>query len=233
MIVRPRGIIVAIDGPAASGKSTTAAAVAKALGYGHLNSGQLYRAITWAAADGGWIDADADVFTRELTALRLELVPMTPEFSVRVDGSEPGEGLRSHATVARVSEVASLAPVRACVLAMLRAAGEPGGVVCDGRDIGTVVFPDAEIKTFLVASAAERGRRRLIEHGVEPTPERVREEALLLEVRDAADSTRRLSPLKRAMDAIEIDTTGLEFEQVVSRVVDLACEAGATRVDGS
>ena len=230
---RSRGIIVAIDGPAASGKSTTARAVAEELGYCHVNSGQLYRAITWAALDGGWIDAEGDAFERELAALRLDLVPTPPEFSVRVDGSLPGGALRSRATAARVSEVASMAPVRARVLALLRAEGEHGGVVCDGRDIGTVVFPEAEAKVFLVASAAERGRRRLVDHGVEATPSRVRKEAALLGARDVADSTRVLSPLQKAVDAIEIDTTGLDFERVVDLVVTIAREAGAARAGGS
>jgi len=224
---RPRGLIVAIDGPAASGKSTTAAAVAAELGYCHLNSGQLYRAITWAALDRGWLDSEPGTFERELDDLALELVAEPPEFALMIDGRTAGDGLRSRETAARVSEVASLGAVRARVLRILRAEGEKGGLVCDGRDIGTVVFPAAELKVFLVASPEERGRRRLLDHGVEPTPARVRDEAALLEERDAADSTRQLSPLRKASDAVEVDTTGDDFEQVVDRVVDLARRAGA------
>lgn len=224
---RPRGIIVAIDGPAASGKSTTATAVAGSLAYAHLNSGQLYRAITWAALRGGWMDATPETFLRRLGGLDLELVARTPDYRVLVDGSDPGPGLLAPETVEWVSRVAAMAPVRARVLELLRSEGDEGGVVCDGRDIGTVVFPDAELKVFLVASAAERGRRRLLDHGIEPTPERVEVEAHLLAARDDADSTRELSPLVRAADALEIDTTGQPFSDVVDRIVQLAREAGA------
>lgn len=235
MSQRPRGIIVAIDGPAASGKSTTAAAVADILDYCHLNSGQLYRAITWAALDGGWVDAPPDVFAARVAELDLRLVPISPAYQVLVDGRDPGSALWVRETSGRVSEVAAVGVVRRRVLDLLRAEGVDGAIVCDGRDIGTVVFPNAESKVFLLASATERGRRRLLDHGVAPTPDLIREEARLLESRDEADSTRELSPLVRADDAVEIDTTSLEFPQVVDRIVELARAAGAvprTEVDG-
>jgi len=217
------GITIAVDGPAASGKSTTAARVARTLGYCHLNSGLLYRAITWAALRAGWPDEEAD-FARRLQALDLDLERVGSGFRVRVDGTDPGEGLVSPATSARVSEVSARKAVRNRVLNLLRSEGGEGRIVCDGRDIGTVVFPGAELKVFLVASAVERGRRRLLDHGIEPSDEAVRKEAERLEARDALDSGRPIAPLRKAEDAIELDTTALSQLEVVERIVSLARE---------
>jgi len=219
------GITIAIDGPAASGKSTTAAQVARALGYSHLNSGLLYRAITWAALKDSWPDDDIG-FARRLRELDLDLVRLGSEFRVRVDGCDPKDGLVSPATSARVSEVSAREAVRDRVLGLLRVEGGRGEIVCDGRDIGTVVFPDAELKVFLVASAMERGRRRLLDHGIEPTDEAVREEAQRLEARDALDSGRAIAPLRRAADAIALDTTEMNPLEVVECIVSLAREKG-------
>jgi len=219
------GITIAIDGPAASGKSTTAAQVARTLGYSHLNSGLLYRAITWAALKDSWPEDDIG-FARRLRELDLDLVRMGSEFRVRVDGCDPEDGLVSPATSARVSEVSARKAVRDRVLDLLRVEGGRGEIVCDGRDIGTVVFPDAELKVFLVASAMERGRRRLLDHGIEPTEEAVREEAQRLEARDALDSGRAIAPLRRAEDAIALDTTEMNPLEVVERIVSLAREKG-------
>jgi cytidylate kinase len=217
-------IIIAIDGPAASGKSTTARAVAERLGYCHLNSGQLYRAVTWAALRGGWID-DEELFRTELERLELSLRRTPPAFSVSIGGEDSGEGLTAPETAARVAAVSARRDVREKVLSILRAAGEYGGVVCDGRDIGTIVFPSAALKVFLVASPVERGRRRLLDYGLEPYPARVREEAGRLAARDTADSSRTLAPLQRAEDAVEIDTTDMAPGEVVEQIVSLARRA--------
>lgn len=218
-----RGIRIAIDGPAASGKTTTARSVAQELGYCHLNSGMLYRAVAWAALRDGWSDVrDEAGAARELDSLRMELVRSSPTFTVRVDGVDPGDELQTREVTRLSSELAKLEPVRRRVLRLLRDAGRSGGVVCDGRDIGTVVFPDAELKVFLVASPGERARRRLLDFGESPTPEQVRSEAARLRVRDEADRKRELSPLRRAADAVEIDTTDLEPQEVVHRIVTLA-----------
>lgn len=225
------GIRVAIDGPAASGKSTTASAVARRLGYCHLNSGALYRAITWAALRDGWIDDDAR-FPRSLRELDLRLERDPPGFIVRVADQDPGAGLVDPRTSARVSEVSARREVRTKVLDILRKAGREGGIVCDGRDIGTVVFPDAELKVFLVASAPERGRRRLQELGSPTDRASVEAEAGRLLARDEADSNRDLSPLRKASDAVEIDTTSLEPSEVVERIVLLARDRGAAESGG-
>lgn len=220
------GITIAIDGPAASGKSTTAAKVARALGYNHLNSGLLYRAITWAAIDARWPE-DEQGFGQRLAALEVSLERAGTGFRVLVDGVDPGVSLVSPTVSAKVSEVAAMPSVRQRVLGLLRTEGGLGGVVCDGRDIGTVVFPEAELKVFLVASAEERGRRRLLDHGLRPTEEAIRTEAERLAARDEADSSRAVAPLRRAADAVELDTTAMSAAEVVERIVSLARVRGA------
>ncbi|MEE9206799.1 MAG: (d)CMP kinase [Gemmatimonadota bacterium] len=215
-------ITIAIDGPAASGKSTTARSVAERLGYAHLNSGLLYRAITWTALRDGWLSAEPG-FDEALAGLEISLVPTPPTFSVAVNGAGLGEELYSSQVAARVSAVASRPAVRKKILDLLQAT-EPAGVVCDGRDIGTVVFPNAGLKVFLVASAEERGRRRLLEQDEPLTEERIRRETERLEARDEVDSSRELAPLLRAMDAIEIDTTVLDPAEVIDTIMALADE---------
>lgn len=220
-------ITVAIDGPAASGKSTTAARVAHALGYHHLNSGLLYRGITWAAREEAW-PTDAEGFDRRLAALQVDLQRTGSGYRVLVNGEDPGASLLTPEISERVSEVSAREAVRERVVRLLRAEAGRGGVVCDGRDIGTVVFPAAELKVFLVASAEERGRRRLLDHGVEPTAEAVRSEARRLSARDAADSGRAVAPLRQASDAVRLDTTDLSAGEVVRRIVALARQRGAS-----
>jgi cytidylate kinase len=217
---------IAIDGPAASGKSTTAGRVARALGYHHLNSGLLYRAITWNALEGGWPENQSTV-DDTLDGLDLQLERHGFGFRVLVNGVDPGVSLVSPATSAKVSEVSARPAVRERVLRLLREEGSRGGIVCDGRDIGTVVFPRAELKVFLVASPEERGRRRLLDHGFEPTAEAVRDEARRLKERDAADSSRAVAPLRKAPDAVLVDTTKMSAGEVVDRIVALARERGA------
>ena len=221
-----REITIAIDGPAASGKSTTARAVAEQLGYCHLNSGLLYRAITWAGIEAGWID-DTARFEREVEELDLRLDRDPPTYQVRIADAEVVNSVYAPDVAARVSEVAAQPCVRAKVLDLLRHEGTDGGLVCDGRDIGTVVYPEAELKIFLRASAVERARRRLLEWGAEPTLEIVREEAARLTTRDARDSGRDLAPLRMAADAVELDTTFLEPSEVVERIVVLANQVRA------
>ena len=221
------GIRVAIDGPAASGKSTTARAVAERLGYAHLNSGLLYRAITWAGLEGGWVDAGPDEFARRVEELDLELRRRSGEFVVEVADRRPGGELTTRAVSRRVSDVAAREPARTRALEELREAGRRGGVVCDGRDIGTVVFPGAELKVYLVATAEERARRRLLDYDETLTEERIAAEAERLRARDEKDASRELAPLRKPDDAVEIDTTDLRPGEVVDRIVELARERGA------
>jgi cytidylate kinase len=217
--------VVAIDGPAGSGKSTTARAVAEALGYSHLDSGALYRAVTLLGVEraGAADQWDPDALVALARSRPVALAPAGPRgsFEVTVSGAPVGDRLRGEAVTREVSRVAAMAPVRAFVNRLLREAARDGGVVLDGRDIGTAVFPDAEVKVFLVAEPAERARRRLLERGrgVDGTSVGA-EEAALLE-RDELDSARALAPLARASDAMLLDTTRLGFDEQVRRLVDL------------
>jgi len=220
--------VVAIDGPAGSGKSTTARAVARELGYVHLDSGAVYRAVTLCALEGLGRPADAWTGATVVAAARagaLSVRITAGALDVRL-GTHPAEpAIRSDAVTAEVSRVAAMPEVRDYVNALLRTTARDGGVVMDGRDIGTVVFPDAEVKVFLVADPAERARRRLLEKGRASTAEAVREEAQALTTRDRRDSTREVAPLARAADAVQLDTTGLTFEEQVARVVALVRRA--------
>jgi len=226
--------VIAIDGPAASGKSSTAALVARRLGWAHLDSGALYRAITLGVLDNlgeqgagsreQW-SAERIVALAEDLPVRLVLVGDT--FRPEVAGVDVAHAIRSERVTQRVSEIAAIPEVRHWVNVQQREAvqGHARGVVVDGRDIGTVVFPDAPLKVFLTASPEERARRRLAERGGGGGGEaEVRREAEVLAARDRADSTRAVAPLKAAADAVVLDTTRLSLEQQVQAVVALARE---------
>jgi cytidylate kinase len=221
---REDGIVVAIDGPAGSGKSSTAKAVARALGYRHLDSGAFYRALTLAALRAeipprGWEDLrDAD-----LDGLAVVGEPAGRAFRLTVGGRDVDAEIRSPDVNAHVSRMAAVPAVRNWLLGALRAAGARGGLVADGRDIGTVVFPDAELKVFLVCAPVERARRRLLEQGLEhPTEEEIAAEAARLTERDDLDASRAVAPLARAADAVLLDTTDLDFDAQVELIVRLA-----------
>ena len=219
------GRAIAIDGPAASGKSTTAHAVADRLGFAHLNSGRLYRAIGWLADLQDRAPGDSD-FEAWVEGLHIGLRGEPPDLVVTIDGATPGTALDEPEVAVAASVVARNAAVRGRVLEILRGASAQYDIVCDGRDIGTSVFPEAPLKVFLVASAAERARRRLLDQGEEPTRERLEGASARLRQRDLADETRELSPLRRASDAIEIDTTTMPADEVVDQIVELAAERG-------
>jgi cytidylate kinase len=212
-------MVVAIDGPAASGKSSTARWVAERLGYRHVDSGALYRAVTWLAIhEGGEPTAWADSSVRAL-ADRVTLAPTTGSFEPLVDGKAVGEAIRGTDVTQHVSRVAQLAAVREWVNERVRAAGGAHDVVVDGRDIGTVVFPDAPLKVFLVADPWERARRRLIQRlGRHPHEDEIADETELLVLRDSKDATQTV----QARDAVLIDTTFLTQAEQVDRIVALA-----------
>jgi cytidylate kinase len=223
---RPDGIIIALDGPAGSGKSSTARAVAERLGYRHLDSGAFYRALTWAALRAN-IPADewTGLTPEQLDALDVHGAPEGRSYTLTVSGWDVSEAIRTPEVNAHVSRMAAVPAVREWLMDALREAGARGGLVADGRDIGTVVFPDAELKAYLVADPEERARRRLREQGSgDPSEENVREEARRLLGRDEIDSGRAVAPLAEAADAVRIDTTALTFEAQVEAVVKLAKE---------
>ncbi|MDE2663998.1 MAG: 3-phosphoshikimate 1-carboxyvinyltransferase [Gemmatimonadota bacterium] len=218
------GRVIAVDGPAASGKSSTARSVARRLGFVHVNSGLLYRAITRWALDRG-IAEDGPSIEAAAPGLEIDLVPAGDGFDVSVEGTRPGPGLETPEVTARVSAVSMLPAVREVVLERLRRAGRRHDIVCDGRDIGTAVFPGADLKVFLVAEARERARRRLRQRGAPLTDDEVERETRRLDARDRLDRSRPLSPLRRASDAIEIDTTSMSPKRVVDAILELAAAA--------
>ena len=224
----PDGIVIALDGPAGSGKSSTAKAVAAQLGYRHLDSGAFYRAITHAALQAGIpLERWPELTEAELDRLDVHGRPDATGYTLTVAGAEVSAEIRSAAVNAHVSRMAAVPAVRGWLMDALREAGARGGLVADGRDIGTVVFPDAELKVYLVADPAERARRRLREQGThEPSDDEVGAEAGRLLGRDEVDSTRAVAPLARAPDAVEVDTTGLEFAAQVAEIVRLARARG-------
>ena len=229
--------VIAIDGPAASGKSSTAGRVAERLGWAHLDSGALYRALTLAALDEseagggrtrageggeGWRATQIIALAEELP-VRLVLVENV--FRPEVAGVDVEQAIRGERVTQHVSALAAVPEVRTWVNTQQRRAVEGGGgrgVVVDGRDIGTVVFPEAPLKVFLTATPDERARRRLSQRGQAVDDALMRSESQALAARDAADSTRAIAPLKAAPDAVILDTTALTLEQQVTRVVELA-----------
>ena len=224
---RRRRLIVAIDGPAASGKSTTARAVADALGFEHIDSGALYRAVPLIALESPeppdrWRAEElvARAVARGVTLARSG-AGAGGVLDVMVQGESAGPRLRGDAVTREVSRVAAMGLVRDFVNRLIRDATPDGGVVLDGRDIGTAVFPDAEVKVFLVAHPEERARRRLAERGRAPDAQDIRVEAEALVRRDDSDASRDVAPLARAEDAVLLDTTTLSFDEQVRAIVGL------------
>lgn len=213
-----RKITIAIDGPAASGKSTVAKEVAKALNYIYIDSGAMYRALTLKA-----LNNKIDVRDEEsLVKMTKETAILLKDQKIYLDNEDVTSKIRSRAVTNNVSAVCSYAGVREEMVNLQKEYGELGGIVMDGRDIGTTVFPNAELKIFQIASVEERANRRYIEDskkGIEHDLETLKKE---IELRDYKDSTRAVSPLKKADDAIELDTSNLEINEVVEKIVKLA-----------
>jgi cytidylate kinase len=222
------GFVVAIDGPAGSGKSSTAHEVARRLGFRHLDSGALYRTVALGLlrqgiGEAGWEEPSAEV----LAGLGIAIEPGEGGFRVFLAGEDPGADLRTEEVTRAAARVAKFPGVRRHLLAFQRAAARFGDLVADGRDMGTVVFPDAPVKVFLTASLDERARRRLLQDGKPAGGDEVAAEAARIRERDRTDETREEAPLREAPGSLRLDTTALGFDEQVDRIVAAARGAGA------
>jgi CMP/dCMP kinase len=221
-------VIIAIDGPAGSGKSTTAREVARRLGFLHVDSGAFYRALTLALlADGVPVDTWDSLGTRELERFQVRGERAGAGLRLTLGGEPLGQELRSAGVNAHVSHAARIPAVRDWLLHRLHDLASIEDVVVDGRDIGTVVFPDAPLKIFLVADPEVRARRRLREQGVDdPDRDTLLAEIGRLKERDRLDSEREVAPLRAAHDAVNVDTTALTFDEQVAAIIELARARG-------
>lgn len=214
-----KGLQVAIDGPASSGKSTVAKIIAKRFGYVYCDTGAMYRSVTWAALKNGIAVSDTKDVIELAHQIKITFEPGEPDQRVFVDGHEVTKDIRTEQIAANVSAVAAIPEVREQMVEQQRQIAQAGGIVMDGRDIGTTVLPNAQVKVFLVASAHERARRRYEENlqkGL--ATQSLAELEAAIKLRDQKDSTRKVSPLTQAKDAILIDTTSLTIDQVVDEI---------------
>lgn len=213
-------MVIAIDGPAGAGKSSVSRAVAERLGLRYLDTGAMYRALGLAVLDRGLDPSDPSAVDTIAGSVDLRLEGGV----VLVDGVDVSDRIRTPAATRAAARVAQHGRAREALVDIQREAAAKGGVVMEGRDIGTTVVPDADLKVFLTASLQERAQRRCRQLGEEETPERMAELEASIEARDEADRTREASPLVQADDAIVIDTTGLSQEEVIGRITALAAE---------
>lgn len=224
-------LMIAIDGPAGSGKSTIAKQVALKFGYIYIDTGAMYRSITLKALHTHVSVIDGQALTKltEQSQVKLEydLGNGASKLKVILDGNDVSEEIRSLEVTGNVSAVAAVAGVREAMVRLQQLMAAQGGVVMDGRDIGTVVLPKAELKIFLTASARERSKRRWLELTAKGTTVSLAELEEQIKQRDYYDSHREVDPLRQADDAIFLDTTALSLEQVIAKIVDLALEKGA------
>lgn len=212
--------IITIDGPAGSGKSTTAKKVADVLSFTYLDTGALYRAIAYFAIENGYAN-NFDLLIQHLNDINIDISYQQGVTTVILNGKDISSKIRTLEVSSLVSPISAIPEVRDFLLSKQRAIAEYSNVILDGRDTGTVVFPNADLKIFLVADLKKRAERRLKELqelGQTVTLDEVMEN---LRKRDEADSSRTIAPLKKAEDAIEIDTSNLTIEQQVEKVLEL------------
>ena len=222
-----RDPVIAIDGPSGAGKGSVSRAIAKALGCRYVDTGAMYRAVAWMATHEGLALDDEPALSALAERLELALDDRT----VRVEGHDVTRAIRTGEIDAAAARVARMASVREVLVRRQRAYASAGGLVMEGRDIGTTVFPAADVKIYLDASPHERAERRALDpaHGLGGVPPALSAVASALEARDHSDRTRKSSPLTMAADAVRVDTTGMPLDGVVARVLDIVRERLAAR----
>ena len=219
--------IVAVDGPSASGKSTVSRRTAQAVGFMYVDSGALYRGVTWKCVKEGVDVKDSQAVTNLLIRMNMELVLRDSSVGYLIDGEDPGQEIRAEPVRERVADIAAQQSVRVYIVEKLRLMTKFGNLVMEGRDIGTVVFPDTPFKYYLDADPEERARRRAAEIKVQEGTEDVGAVLSSLRRRDQKDSSRATAPLQIALGAKIINSTGMTIEQVVDTIVVDLKKAGA------
>ena len=219
-------IIVAVDGPSASGKSTVSRRAAQALGFVYVDSGAVYRGVTWKCVKEGVDVKDAQAVTNLLIRMNMELVLKDQAVGYLIDGEDPGQEIRAEPVRERVADIAAQQSVRVYIVEKLRLMTKFGSLVMEGRDIGTVVFPDTPYKYYLDADPEERARRRAAEIQQTEGAGDVSEVLSSLRRRDQKDSSRATAPLQIALGARIINSTGMSIDQVVDTIVSDLKKAG-------
>lgn len=218
---RLKNRVIAIDGPGGSGKSTTARLLAAKLGYAYLDTGAMYRALTYFAVVKGIAPSDGPKLSALAKIVDIEFKTQADVNHVFINGEEVTDEIRTPAVTALVSEVSAHKGVREAMVAKQKELGKKGSIVAEGRDTTTAVFPDADVKVYLDASVKQRAQRRLIDLAKMGISTTLEEQIADLERRDAHDSGRKHSPLTRARDAVVIDTTALTIEEQVERIISV------------
>ncbi len=216
-------IVVAIDGPAGAGKSTIAKLAAERLGYAYIDTGAMYRSVAWRFLQTGQ-PFDEAFISQLANTMVIQFRPEARVNRVFVDGQEVTDAIRSAEVTANVSRVAAIGAVREAMVEQQRRMGDAGGVLMDGRDIGTVVFPNAQLKIFLTASVEERAQRRykeLLAKGEQVDLVQLQQD---IADRDKQDSERAIAPLRQAEDALLLDTSHMNIEQVTEKILQLVEE---------
>jgi len=221
MSKRPNGIIIAIDGPSGAGKSTVARLLAERMGYVQIDTGAMYRAVALLIEESGIDPADHDTLESFCQKLDIRFQNDRGRQTVIANGKDVTVQIRTPEMSMSASRISALKPVRDALLVSQRSMGKDGGVVLEGRDIGTVVFPDAELKFYLSASAEERGRRRFMELTAKGEQVTLKETVEDVVRRDLQDSEREIAPLRKAHDAVEIDSSFITVENVLDTMENI------------